>query len=286
MKYSVFTVGTPEYNLEETIAKLKEFGYDGVEWRVHNIPKDEAVLNSAPSYWGNNRSTINIETIEENAEYIKSLSDKYGIEISALATYLTLADHEKVEKVLRAAVVMGCTKIRVNVPGYNGTVNYNGLFNKAIEDLQVLEKLAEKYKVKINMEIHMGNIIPSASAAYRLVSNFNSQYIGIIHDAGNMVYEGFEQYKLGMELLGEYLDHVHLKNARWVEKEVNEQGVSKWAPEWAPLTKGQVDFTKLFEGLKSVGYDGWLSFEDFSNECSTDEKLENNLKFIKSILGE
>jgi sugar phosphate isomerase/epimerase len=285
MKYSVFTVGTPEYNLEETVAKLKEFGYDGVEWRVHNLPKDEAILNAVPSYWGNNRSTIDVETIEENAEQIKALCERYGIEITALATYLTLADHEKVEKVLKAAAKMGCPKIRVNVPGYNGTVNYNELFKKAKEDLKVLEKLAERYNVKINMEIHMGNIIPSASAAYRLVSGLNSKYVGIIHDAGNMVHEGFEQYKFGFELLGEYLDHVHIKNARWVEKGVNEEGASIWAPEWCPLRKGQVDFKKLFEGLKSVGYDGWLSLEDFSNEASTDEKLKDNIEFIKAIVS-
>jgi len=285
MKFSVFTVGTPEYDLEETLAKLKEFGYDGVEWRVNNFPKDEATLNSVPSYWGYNKSTVDVDTIEENAKQIKGLCDKYNLEISALATYLSVSDTVKIESVLKAATIMDCHKIRVNVPKYDGTINYNVLFNKTIEEVRILEKLAEKYNVKINFETHMWNIIPSASAAYRLVSNFNSKYIGIIHDAGNMVHEGFEQYKFGFELLGDYLDHVHIKNARWVEKEKNEDGSSTFEAEWCPIKKGQVNFNILLADLKATGYDGWLSFEDFSSEQTTDEKLECSLKFIKGIIG-
>lgn len=285
MKFSVFTVGTPEYDLEETLAKLQEFGYDGVEWRVNDFPKDEATLNSVPSYWGYNKSTVDVDTIEENAEQIKNLSDKYNLEISALATYLSVSDPVKIEKVLKAAAIMDCHKIRVNVPKYDGTENYNVLFNKTIEEVRILEKLAEKYNVKINFETHMWNIIPSASAAYRLVSNFNSKYIGIIHDAGNMVHEGFEQYKFGFELLGDYLDHVHIKNARWVEKGKNENGSSTFEAEWCPIKKGQVNFNILLADLKATGYDGWLSFEDFSSEQTTDEKLKCSLEFIKGIIG-
>ena len=41
MKYGVFSVSMPEYNPEETLKILKELGYDGVEWRVTNMPKEK-----------------------------------------------------------------------------------------------------------------------------------------------------------------------------------------------------------------------------------------------------
>ncbi|MNH42928.1 hypothetical protein D3C79_1047240 [compost metagenome] len=63
--------------------------------------------------------------------------------------------------------------------------------------------------------MHFGNIAPSASLARQLVDGFDAKHIGVIYDPGNMVYEGFEQYKLGLEVLGEYLGHVHVKNAIW-----------------------------------------------------------------------
>ena len=283
MKYSVFTVVTPEYNLEETLSKLKEFGYDGVEWRVKELPKD-LTGTETPSYWGYNRSTVDLETIEEEAENLKALAEKYGIEICALATYLGSKDSEKVEKVLKAASKMGCPKIRVVAPSYNGSENYNVILKRTIEEVRVLETLAKKYNVKINMEMHMGNIIPSASAAYRLVSNFDSRYIGIIYDTGNIIYEGYEQYKMALEILGEYLDHVHVKNARWVEKEKQEDGTIVWEAQWAPMDKGQAKFSQVAEALKAVGYDGYISSEDFSSEATTDEKLKFGLEYIKNKL--
>ena len=51
MKYSLFTVSVPEMNLEQVLEKLKENGYDGVDWRVTAIPTDPEILAEKPSYW-------------------------------------------------------------------------------------------------------------------------------------------------------------------------------------------------------------------------------------------
>lgn len=282
MKFSVFTVSTPDYDLEQTVAKLKAFGYDGVEWRVADALKEEpeAIPPKERWYWSYNKSTLEIDTIEESAASIKSVCDRHGIEICALASYLTPEQTESIERVLNAAQIMGCPRIRVNVPRYTGDVNYHVLLEKTVNDIKVLVPLAKQYGVKINFEIHMGNMIPSASAAYRLVSDFDSRYIGIIHDAGNMVHEGFEQYKMGAELLKGYIDHVHIKNAKWVK----EGGV--WKAKWCPIWEGIANLKNLLIALQSIGYDGYLSFEDFSNEQSTDEKLEKNIAYIKNLLLE
>ena len=98
MKYSLFTVSVPEMTLEEAAKKMQEYGYDGVDWRVTDIPTDPEILKEAPSYWKNNYCTVDINKVEEQAEEIKALSDKYGLEINALATYLDCSmDPEKIE---------------------------------------------------------------------------------------------------------------------------------------------------------------------------------------------
>lgn len=278
MKYSVFTVGTPDYSIEETVKKLKEYGYDGVEWRVQQALKEEPkeIPPRELWYWSYNKSTVDVDSILDTAEHIKAICEQEGIEICGLASYLLPWETEKIEKVLKAAVIMKCPKIRVNVPVYNKEANYNELFNKTLEAFKVLEELAKKYAVKINFEIHHGTIIPSASAAYRLVSNFDSNFIGVIYDPGNMVHEGFEQYKMGLEILGDYLNHVHLKNAAWSFD-------TAWKCYWSPVAKGQVNMSELLSALKSIGYDGYLSFEDFSNEGTTEEKLRGNIEYIKGL---
>ena len=58
--------------------------------------------------------------------------------------------------------------------------------------------MARRYGVRALIEIHMGNITPSASAAAAFLEGFDPRDVGVIHDAGNMVYEGYEQYRLGL----------------------------------------------------------------------------------------
>ena len=39
MKYSLFTVSVPEMTPEQALKKMKEYGYDGVDWRVTDLPR-------------------------------------------------------------------------------------------------------------------------------------------------------------------------------------------------------------------------------------------------------
>lgn len=283
MKYSLFTVSVPEMSPEEALQKMKEYGYDGVDWRVTAIPTDPEILAEAPSYWRNNFCTINIDTVEEKAEEIRALTEKYGLEINALATYLECSDApEKIESCMVAAKKMGCSRIRVNALKYNPEKGYTQLFAEAVAGFKRVEELAKKHGVKADFEMHHGTITASASAARRLASHFDPQYIGVIYDTGNVVYEGFEEYQMALEILGPYLDLVHIKNAKWVRKEVD--GKEVFRPDWAPFTDGHADFERCFKALKAIGYDGYVTFEDFSSEESSDEKLKTNINFIKGVV--
>lgn len=285
MKFSLFTVCTPEYTPEETIKVLKELGYDGVEWRVSSPPPAQKPdnYNYAGRYWSYNHSTLDISKIEEQALALGKLCSTAGLEVTSLTTYLGVSDTEIAERVMRAAKSMGCRNIRITAPGYNEKQNYRTQFENAINQAAELEKLASRYDVRVNFEIHMGNIIPSASAAYRFISRFDPRYMGIIYDPGNMVHEGFENYRLGVELLGEYLAHVHVKNAIWQLSGTSPEGVESWSPTWSPLKKGHADIHRLVRILREAGYNGFVSVEDFSNEQETYEKIKSNLEYLRSL---
>ena len=52
MKFGVFSVSMPEYGIEESVRLLKELGYDGVEWRVAEMPEKEPEnVPFALRYW-------------------------------------------------------------------------------------------------------------------------------------------------------------------------------------------------------------------------------------------
>lgn len=283
MKYSLFTVSVPDMTPEQALSKMREFGYDGVDWRVTDIPDDPEILKEKPSYWRNNYCTIDIETVDKKAEEIKALAGQYGICIHALATYLKSTDSpEKIERCMAAAKAMGCKRIRINAPSYDGKRTYGELFQEAAEGFKQVEVLAKKYDIKVAFEMHMRTITPTASAAYRLASQFDPRYIGVIYDTGNVIYEGFEEYKMAFEILGPYLDQVHIKNAKWEKKDVD--GKEKYVPVWAPLMEGHADFERCFQALKEVGYHGFVTFEDFSSEVSSEEKLKTDINYIKGIV--
>lgn len=272
MKLGVFTVMLPDLTPEEAVVALKETGYDGVEWRVVYAP---AARDEAPSFWANNLCTL--EPTQAEAKRARALADRAGLEIPNLGTYIGLGELEEVEAALAFAKTARSPHFRVGFGNFSG--HYTGQFGAAQAFLDDVISLTKGSGVKPLIEIHHGTLVPSASLAQRLVSRFSPDDVGVIHDAGNMVFEGFEDYRLGLELLGPYLAHVHLKNARFVE------GESVQRAEWSPLEQGVVDFPKLLEALHSVGYDGWLVVEDFSAARPSREALRHNLKFIKELLA-
>jgi len=278
-KYGVFTVMAPDFTPEEIVRKLSQAGYDGVEWRVVTVlEKKEREI----SFWGNNKCSFSLQTLDEKAGYIKEITEKENLEVCNLATYLKVSEIEKIERIMQVAKIMDCSQIRVNVPRYERGLNYNDLFKETQKELRELERVAARYSIKALMELHMGNIIPSASAAYRLVSPFDPRYVGVIYDPGNMIHEGYENWQMGMQLLGEYLAHIHVKNASWVLEKKNENGVFFWKPVWSRLKEGIINWKEIMDDLKAVNYEGYLCFEDFS-DISTENKLVKNIKYLKSL---
>ena len=277
-EYAVFTVMCPECDLEQTAALAAEVGLDGLEWRVANKAPEPI---TEPSYWGANRSTVDIADVEADLARAKKIADRRGLKMPILGTYMRCDALPVVEAAMRAAAAVGCHKMRVGPPGYDGSRPYPELFDQACREFEKVAALARRHGVQACIEMHMGNITPSAGLAHRLVSHFDPAHIGVIFDPGNMVVEGFENYQMALELLGPYLSHVHAKNCLWVNTG-EKDGVATWEWRMAPTKKGQADWTKIIAALKKVGYQGWLSFEDFS-EGDTKAKLAEGLAYLKKL---
>lgn len=281
MKYAVFTVSMPEYAPEAAAAFLKEAGYEGVEWRlVPGKPYDE---NAAPAYWTNNRCELHEEDVLANAEKIGKLCREYGLAMPSLGAYAGCGSPERAKLAIEAAARLGAPCVRIGCPGYDPKRGYRAVYEEGVEQYAKVEQLAKEYGVRACIETHPGNITPSASAAYRFVSNFDSRYVGVIYDAGNMVNEGYENFQMGLEILGEYLAHVHIKNERHRETVYPYGGYQHWKADACEMWKGEVDTLAVLRALKSVGYDGWLSFEDFYTGMTTEEKLRGNLAFMREL---
>ncbi|WP_058302092.1 sugar phosphate isomerase/epimerase family protein [Gorillibacterium timonense] len=285
MKLSVFTVMLPDFTPEETLKVLARTGYDGVEWRVtHNDPQR---AGEEPSFWGNNHSTLSPDLATEELRRLKEAQEDQGLAVPNLGCYLACGDLASTEQGMKVAKELGAPSIRVGVPYYDRMAAYGDLLAEARRYLDGVQELSEQYGVKGLVEIHMGNISASASLARRLVEGFHPERIGVIHDAGNMVHEGFENYRLGLEVLGDYLSHVHVKNASWLRADATPQPprTSSWNAHWAPLREGAADLGQLFADLRHIGYNGWLSIEDFSLPHPNEASLRDQAEYLRSLWG-
>lgn len=284
MKFSVFTVMAPDTTPDKILPYLKEFGYEGVEWRFKATPKE--LKHEKPSFWGNNLCTISPDYSDQELSNLSNLTKEYGMEVASVTPYLNCGDLNATENVLRVAQKLGASTIRIGVPRYNRSQNYHDLYNEAVKYVSEVEQMCKQYQIKGLVETHHETITPSASLAHRLVSHFNPEHIGVLYDPGNMVHEGYENHRMGLELLGPYLAHVHVKNARWVVKEIESDGTEVWQPEWSIIEKGVVNWKQVLKDLNSVGYDGYIGMEDFSQGFSTEMSLRHNIDTIKRLLLE
>lgn len=298
MKFGVFSVSMPEYTVEETVNILKELGYNGVEWRVTEIDP-EAMAGAFGEnltdeqrfeyrYWLDNKSTLDVNNIMEEAKRVKAICDEAGISIFGLSTYLNTDKYDELVEVYRAAQATDIPMVRVGLVNLESSFekekrHVRDLNQKMRSELERLVDLSKETGVKTVIEMHMGTLIASPSAAYNMLKGLDPKYIGVIVDPGNMAKEGYEEYRKAFELLGDYIAHVHMKNGRYIEKEErNAVGAKTWDYVWTPLKDGQADLLRVFEVMKELGYDHTVSVEDFSNEQDTYEKLKDNLAYLKT----
>lgn len=283
MKLSVFTVATPELTPEELAAAAREAGIDAIEWRYKDAPADAA--QQQPSFWGNNLCTLQPSGGDAMIQRFGQAAQTLGLQTLSVTPYLNAGDLESTEQVLKAASRIGASFIRLGIPGYDRSQHFGELFELARGYLKEAEALCAKYGVKGLVETHHNTIAPSASAAYRLIEGLNPNHIGVLYDPGNMVYEGYENYRMGLELLGPYLAHVHVKNAAWAADGQAEDGSIRWKADWSGVKNGIVPWKQVIEDLKAVGYEGYLGVEDFSGQfAESAAMLRHFTEYMNALL--
>ncbi|MET4780766.1 sugar phosphate isomerase/epimerase family protein [Glaciihabitans sp. UYNi722] len=278
MKFSVFTASTPEWEPAEAARILAAQGWDGIEWRV----TDQADAET-PGFWAGNRATWPLTGLEGSTDEIARITAESGLDYSGIGAYAGIGDHDNVERTLAATATLGARQVRVTMPPADGG-DYREKFAAARTDLEWVAERAAAHGVRALVELHHRTITSSASAAIRLIDGLDPAHIGVIHDLGNLLIEGQEDFLSAFQMLGPYLAHVHVKNALWrVTDEAGFDGSVIWKEEWAPLRLGQANVEAYFEALSTHGYDGWVTVEDFSTELPLEERTADNLAYLRAI---
>jgi len=279
MKFGVFTVSIPDWEPLEAMERLAAMGYDGVEWRCTEDKGDRA----KPSFWSGNRTSMTAREVIEKSPSLKKKAGELGLEMPSLGSYIDCPDPADVELHMQAAVAIGAKSLRIGPGRYDGkSGTYPELLKRARTQYAKVAKLAQKYGVRAVIETHMGQLGPNVSKARAILERLDPEFVGIMWDPGNQVCEGSEVPQMALEIAGEYLAEVHVKNMRW-ERKGEENGQTIWFPEACPVNEGVANWPAIMSVLKKAGYDGWMFFEDFSTAQPLVERLQRNIKWFREL---
>ena len=281
MKYSVTSVMLPELDVAETCDLLQQLGYDGIEWRVRYTP--ENALGKGYSMWGEHKSGLSPANIAQKAGEVAKITADHGLEICAIAANLRCDEFDEIKRLADGVARMGPIPIRLGAPtDYDRSANYNDLYKRAVGAYSKAIDVLKPYGIRCFIEIHGCTLFPSASLAYRIAVNFKPDEMGVIYDVNNMAKDGFETFRIGMELLGAYLQHCHAGGWEPVPGEPDEKGTVPWSYQGCDLAESILDIPQFIKDLNAVGYQGFISIEDF-RPVEPREKLKRQIDYLRSL---
>ncbi|RLE77411.1 MAG: hypothetical protein DRJ56_02375 [Thermoprotei archaeon] len=270
MKPSVYSLIFHEYSLEGFFSAMREIGYEAVEVRVH-----EDGCHISP-----------LASVEE-AKRVAKLAEDYGLEVCCLASYAKLgypwdrarAELDKIVNVARLADAAGAPVFRIKVAGYDPKLGYETirrLFREQASEL--IDRLRRKGIESVPaIEQHGGGDMAHSTGLLKdLLRGLDPDRIGVLFDPGNSVVEGWLPLELQVDLVREYIKHVHVKNYKW-----DPYRPGRVVP--SPLDDGIVDWAKVVELLRGIGYRGYLSLEDF-RPIPPEVRAREALEFFRRVL--
>jgi sugar phosphate isomerase/epimerase len=270
MKLGVYSACLPSLVPSEAIDAAAAAGYAGIEWRVAS----DIGSSGHPHFLTNNRCTVAPDS--RSVADICTRTRAADLEVAALSPYIDSGDVAGVEEMMRFARANSVPSIRLRAPWMDDR-GFHRLFAEAREFFDHVSTLAGHYGVRALLEIHQRSICPSVSLAHQLVGHLPPDRVGVIYDVGNLVVEGYEDHRMALQILGDHLSHVHVKNAHYVRP----AGGGVWTHRWSPMDDGVADIPRVLRLLTEAGYRGWVSVEDFSDSRPVHERLRFNAQFLR-----
>lgn len=255
---SVFTKLFDDRPLDDAIEAAADIGYDGVE-----------IMARDPH--------LSAETSRERAEEIRGLVTRHDLTIPCLGTYTggyarkpdeeCQAELETFERFLELSTVLEVDLLRHGAGRPSVREATDGDFERAADWLRRAADRAAAYDRTIGLEIHSDRLTETVASTLRLLQLIDRDNVGVIHDAGNMFLVNEDFGPSSVDLLGDRLVHVHVKDESRIDDSERddafelETGRGREVFRRELLGDGEVDHEPLFEALVDRGYDGYVTIE-------------------------
>jgi sugar phosphate isomerase/epimerase len=239
MKFTLNTLGAPNWDLEETARNARAYGYAGVDLRLLD------------------GEVITLESVRANRERLRALFPKEELPVAVLATSVRLATADpavrkktldEAHEWIDLAAELGVPVIRYFAARNPPELDLERSIQAVGEMLAQLSERATAAGVKIGVETH--DEFASSTTVARALALAPSPAVGAIWDMYHTARMG-ETPAQAMDALGDRVLNVHLKDGR------------RTADGWQLLLlgEGEIPVKDALRLLNERGYDDFISVE-------------------------
>jgi len=273
MKLAISSASVPSLSPAELIQHAVEAGYLGVEWRVADV----SMLNPQRAWHAKHNNRCTIAPSREAVRDIARLCAAAGLHIVGLSPYIPVGDVAFAHHCIALAAEAGeGGRVRLWGPA-PGVSSYADAFKHMRKFIDAILPFARQRGVALALEQHQNTIFSSISLAMRLAGHYAPEDLRVIYDIGNLGIEGYEDPRIALDLLGQHLAHVQIKN---VIRTPKGKGLG-WAWDWCPMEDGVLALPHFLHLLTARRFDDWLCVEDFSSQFSDVDKLRRNHALVE-----
>ena len=234
------------------------------------------------------------EQTEENIERVKTLREKYGIEITSIVGMwsgvaewnfvsgpVTLGliptayrdrRMEEMKKYCDLAVALGVKDVSSHM-GFIPEYMYDNVYREWIPAMKNLMSYYGNNDIYLDFET--GQETPVTML--RAITDIGSDHIGVNFDTGNLILYGKANPLDALDVIGKHVRGVHAKDALYPTD-------PRYLGEEKALGDGKANFPGIVAKLNELGYDGALTIE---RECAGEKERSDILagkKLLDSLI--
>lgn len=197
----------------------------------------------------------------------------HGMRLSVVTTDL-LAPDTTAERILAACAEANVDLVRAGFYRYDPTLGHRRCLENARRGLGGLAELAAQHGVRLALQLHHGTVHTSAAHALMVLEGLaGPDGVAVYADPGNQTKEGSEDWRMNLDLLGDRLACMGVKNSAWHQNRCD----------WVPLADGTISWREILAGLAERGFTGPLSLHVHYPTADPVATLRTELDHLRSL---
>lgn len=200
---------------------------------------------------------------------------EYGLKVYSVASSTD-------ERIFAACAAAGVKLIRIMID-IDHAEGYMASVTRAIQALEKVVPLCEKYGVKVGIQQHYGNSITDSAGLLHIIRQFDPAFIGAVWDAAHDALAG-QQPEFGLDIVWSHLAMVNLKNAYYRRTNGPEAEISEWERYFTTGPHGLASWPRVIDYLQKRNYRGTICLTaEYKAQHLVDRYIPQDLAYAKSL---